>query len=384
MRLAIIIGTRPDAIKMAPVALAFRSAGIPYRLICSGQHPDLVKQALDAFSLRVDVDLNAFHSGASLNMQIALMLPRLNDALSSVKTDLVFVHGDTATAFSAALAAAHLRIPVVHVEAGLRTGDTGDPFPEEFYRRLVSQVSALHCAPTRAARRALLREGIPAVSIIVSGNPIVDAIRLMGVTPRTELADEHRRHLLITCHRRESWGRRYREVCAAALELAERADTTVKFVLHPNPELRDLATSILGPSTRVEVLEPLAYPSFLALLKQAYLVLTDSGGVQEEAATLGRPVLVLRTTTERREGLILGSARVVGTDRSTIVATATELIEDRDAYLKMATASAVYGDGFASERIVAAIMRYFGSESNDGRGSLARSKASCSKAIDDS
>jgi UDP-N-acetylglucosamine 2-epimerase (non-hydrolysing) len=368
---------------MAPVVLALRSAGIPYRLISSGQHPDLVKQALDAFDLRVDEDLNAFDSGTSLSMRIALMLPRLNDSLSRVQTDLVLVHGDTATAFSAALAAAHLCIPVVHVEAGLRSGDTGNPFPEEYYRRLVCQVSALHCAPTPAARRALLQEGVHAASIVVSGNPIVDAIRLIGITPRTGVGEDRRRQLLITCHRRESWGGRYREVCAAASELAARADTTVKFILHPNPDLRDVAASILGPGTRVEVMEPLAYPSFLALLRQAYLVLTDSGGVQEEAVTLGRPVLVLRNTTERREGLLLGNARVVGTGRSTIVATAIELIEDRDAYLRMATPSVAYGDGFASQRIVAAIMRRFGRESNDGRRSFARSKASSPKKIDD-
>jgi UDP-N-acetylglucosamine 2-epimerase (non-hydrolysing) len=369
IRVLSVFGTRPEAIKMAPVVRALRA--VPDRFdvhVCvTAQHRTMLDQVLDVFDLKADVDLDLMVPGQSPAGIAAGILDRLPPLLRHLKPDVVLVQGDTATTFAAAFAAFLERIPTGHVEAGLRTGDRWQPFPEEMNRVLTTRIAALHFAPTPAARDALVRENVPAADIYLTGNTVIDAL-LQTVrreyhfrTPSLAGLDPDRRVVLVTTHRRESFGAPLRSTCAAIRELAARFPE-LQFVLpvHPNPEVKGTVEELLCDLPGMHLIPPVDYLEFVHLVSRSDLVLTDSGGLQEEAPSLGKPVLVLREVTERPEGVAAGTALVVGTDRERIVAAASELLTSPEAYARMANAVNPYGDGRASERIVAALADRFG------------------------
>jgi UDP-N-acetylglucosamine 2-epimerase (non-hydrolysing) len=369
IRVLSVFGTRPEAIKMAPVVHALEAAPDRFEsVICvSAQHRAMLDQVLGVFGLRADHDLDLMTPGQTPTEIVARVLQRLPALLREVRPDVLLVQGDTMTTFAAAFAAYLERIPTGHVEAGLRTGNPYQPFPEEMNRVLTTRLAALHFAPTAKARDQLLAEGMPARDVYLTGNTVIDAL-LRTVrpgyhfrTPSLAALDPSRRVVLVTTHRRESFGAPLRAVCAAIRDLAERF-SDLQFVLpvHPNPEVKGTVSSLLCDLPGMHLIEPVDYVEFVHLMDRAYLVLTDSGGVQEEAPSLGKPVLVLRDVTERPEGVTAGTAVVVGTDRERIVATASELLTSREAYERMANAVNPYGDGRASERIVAALAERFG------------------------
>ncbi len=358
------IGTRPEAIKMAPVIRALQAADwADCRVLLTGQHRELVDTMLEFFGIRPDIDLNLMRPGQSLVELTTRLLGSVADALAQVRPDLVLAQGDTTTVMATALASFYQRVPFGHVEAGLRTGRLDAPFPEEANRVIAGHLSALHFAPTLAARENLLREGIDGASIVVTGNTVIDALL---ATARREVPigvelDPAARVVLITAHRRDSFGEPLRQVCQAVAELHGRhPDVQFLWPVHPNPAVRPLVEALLGALPRVKLCEPLPYGAFVAALKRSYLVLTDSGGVQEEAPALAKPVLVLRTESERPEAVSAGVARLVGTDPRQIVAEANRLLDDPAAYRIMARGASPYGDGFASQRIVEAIGRTLG------------------------
>lgn len=364
LHVALIVGTRPEAIKLAPVALALRSrSDASVSIWCTGQHPAWAVEMLGYFGLAPDHVLDLLQP-SGLAQLCGAMLTRLQAAFEVARPDIVVVQGDTSSAFAGALAAAYAGIPLVHVEAGLRSDQRQMPFPEEAHRRAIANFTTLHCAPTRQANDALLAEGIAAADILQSGNTVIDALRLIRpVVPANDLFPETsetlktgRALILLTCHRRENWGEPYRAVCAAMLRLARRGDCEILFVVHPNPELAQVAQDMLRDQPGIRLLPPLGYPEFMQLLRRATLVLTDSGGVQEEAAALGTPLLVLRDTTERPEGVHAGTARLVGTDEDGIVAAAGRLLDGFDEMAAMQVPCTLYGDGHAGARIASAIL----------------------------
>lgn len=368
IRVLSVFGTRPEAIKMAPVVRALRAAPERFEsMVCvSAQHRSMLDQVLEVFDLAADVDLDLMVPGQSPAGIAAGILDRLPPLLRRTRPDVILVQGDTTTTFAATFAAFLERIPTGHVEAGLRTGDRWQPFPEEMNRVLTTRIAALHFAPTPAARDALLAEAIPAGDVYLTGNTVIDAL-LQTVrpdyrfrTPALAGLDPARRVVLVTTHRRESFGAPLRSTCAAIRDLAERFPE-LQFVLpvHPNPEVKRTVEELLCDLPGMHLIPPVDYLEFVHLMARADLVLTDSGGVQEEAPSLGKPVLVLREVTERPEGVAAGTARVVGTDRARIVAAATELLTSPEAYARMANAVSPYGDGRASERIVDALQHRF-------------------------
>ena len=369
IRVLSVFGTRPEAIKMAPVVQALQSAPTRFEsVVCvSAQHRAMLDQVLDVFGLEADHDLDLMVAGQSPAGITARVLERLPPLLQQIRPDVLLVQGDTMTSFAAAFAAYLERIPSGHVEAGLRTGDRYQPFPEEMNRVLTTRLASIHFAPTAQARTALLKEGVPAADVHLTGNTVIDAL-LQTVRPNysfrsPQLAslDPARRLVLITTHRRESFGAPLESTCAAIRELARR-HPDLQFVLpvHPNPEVKATVERLLCDLPGMYLIEPVDYVEFVQLMNRAYLVLTDSGGVQEEAPSLGKPVLVLREVTERPEGVEAGTAVVVGTDRDRIVSVASELLTSRAAYERMANAVNPYGDGQASGRIVAALAERFG------------------------
>ena len=369
IRVLSVFGTRPEAIKMAPVVRALRAApGRFESLVCvTAQHRTMLDQVLEVFDLTADVDLDLMVPGQSPAGIAAGILDRLPELLRRVRPDVVLVQGDTVTTFAAAFAAFLERVPTGHVEAGLRTGDRWQPFPEEMNRVLTTRIAALHFAPTPAARDALLAEGIASSDVYLTGNTVIDAL-LQTVradyrfrTPALAALDPARRVVLVTTHRRESFGAPLRSTCAALRELAGRFPE-LQFVrpVHPNPEVKRVVEELLCDLQGMHLIPPVDYLEFVHLMARADLVLTDSGGVQEEAPSLGKPVLVLREVTERPEGVVAGTAVVVGTDRERIVSTASELLTSPAAYARMANAVNPYGDGRATERIVAALADRFG------------------------
>jgi UDP-N-acetylglucosamine 2-epimerase (non-hydrolysing) len=349
---------------MAPVIGALRSRSDRFEsLVCvSAQHREMLDQVLGIFRLRADHDLNLMRPGqtpAEVASRVLLVLPPL---LDSIRPDLLLVQGDTMTTFSAALAAHLARVPVGHVEAGLRTGDRYRPFPEEMNRVLATRLASLHFAPTPRAREALLSEGVAPGSIHLTGNTVIDAL-LQTIRPgyrfrQPELAglDPRRRSVLVTVHRRESFGSPLERILSALVELASGFPET-DFVLpvHPNPDVRGKVHAALDSTPNAHLLDPVGYEEFVHLLDRVSLVLTDSGGIQEEAPSLGKPVLVLREVTERPEGVEAGTAMLVGNERENIVGATSKLLTDRSAYESMAQAINPYGDGNAAERIVDAI-----------------------------
>lgn len=359
-----IFGTRPEAIKLAPVIKALQAAPeFEVRPVVTGQHREMLDQVLRAFDLAPVADLDIMEPNQSLTHITCAALSGLDGLLARHRPDVVLVQGDTTTTFAAALAAFYHRIPVGHVEAGLRTDDPYRPFPEEINRRLTSVLARWHYAPTRRAAERLRQEGVSADRIWVTGNTVIDALLHVAQNSGPVQQEAVRRHLeagrrlvLVTTHRRESWGEPHRAVYRALKELVERfSDVAVVVSVHPNPAVRRVATEELGGVPRTVLLDPPDYLAFVPLLKAAHLVLTDSGGLQEEAPALGKPVLVLREVTERPEGVEAGCARVVGTDTARIVEESSRLLQDPEAYRQMVAAVNPYGDGRASARIVQAL-----------------------------
>jgi len=368
----LIAGTRPEAIKLAPVVMAMRMAGrVTPVLVASGQHPTMVAQALAAFDLEPDVVLPVERVTGSQPELMTAMVSTLDALFAERPPAAVIVQGDTTTTLAGALAAFWRQIPVVHLEAGLRSGDLDSPFPEEGNRRLVGQLAALHLAPTPLAATNLLDEGVPPNKVVLTGNTVVDAA-LTVVDGRPELdpalrevVESDARLVLVTAHRRESWGEPLDRVLSAVRTLLNHyPDIHVVLPSHPNPAVRAQVEAGLANLSRVTVTDPLPYPALARLLSEAYLVLTDSGGIQEEAPSFGVPALVLREVTERVESLTAGCARLVGTDPALIVAEAMRLLDDRAARDAMTAAGNPYGDGNAAVRTEEAVAELLGVAGN--------------------
>ena len=364
IRVGIILGTRPEAIKLAPVIKLFRSSpAFEVLVILTGQHREMVEQVMRLFDLRADEDLAIMQSGQTLTDITCRSLQGLEAIFDERALQMVLVQGDTTTAFAAALAAFYHQIPVGHVEAGLRTGDLFNPFPEEANRRLISQVARLHFAPTATAADNLRRSGVVG-EIHETGNTVIDALLTVAKSqPACDIPGldwQRYRVLLATVHRRESWGNPLAGIAEGFVRvLDEFPDTVLLLPLHLNPRVREPLQKFLGGRDRVFLTEPLDYARLVGAIQGCYLLLTDSGGLQEEAPSLGKPVLVLRETTERPEAIASGTAKLVGTDPGEIFAVAGRLLGDRAAYEKMATAINPFGDGRAAERILQIVEDYF-------------------------
>ena len=356
-RVTIVLGTRPEAIKLAPVIKAFRHCGaLTTRVVLTGQHREMVTQVMDLFGLKADQDLGLMAPRQTLTHVTCAALQGLRDDFQAYPPKLVLVQGDTTTAFAAGLAAFYEQIPVGHVEAGLRTDNLLDPFPEEANRRLLSQLASLHFAPTTKAEANLQASGVVG-QISVTGNTVIDALLLMAQTasePKFDGIDwQDQRVILATVHRRENWGERLVQIASGIRQVLDRHDdTSLLLPLHRNPTVREPLQRLLGDHPRVVMTEPLDYDRLVAVMKRCTLLLTDSGGLQEEAPALGKPVLVLRRTTERPEAVEAGTARLVGTEPSSIVDEASRLLSDASAYEAMSRAVNPFGDGHASQRIL--------------------------------
>ncbi len=355
-----VVGTRPDAIKMAPVVLTLRSdPRFQVRVVATGQHREMLDQVLRLFQIVPDDDLQVMTPHQSLAQITTRVLEGLDRLLQRYRPDVVLAQGDTTTTFVAALAAFYHKIAFGHVEAGLRTYDKYHPFPEEINRRLTAPMADFHFAPTERARQNLLREAIPAGRIWVTGNTGIDAVLWVAqqpfepVEPALQRAFAHEgRLLLVTTHRRENWGEPIQQIALALRDLLDTMpDLLVLLPMHRNPRVREVIQHVLGAHPRALLTEPLDYAPFVQAMRRATLILTDSGGVQEEAPAFGKPILVLRTTTERPEGVEAGTAKLVGTDRARIRDEAMQLLTNPDAYAQMAHAINPYGDGHAAERI---------------------------------
>ena len=356
-KILVVFGTRPEAIKLAPVVKALEAEPDRFEVITcvTGQHREMLDEMIRAFELRPQMDLGLMKPKQTLPDLTARAMTKVSEAIAAVQPDFTIVQGDTTTAMTAALASFYARVPVGHVEAGLRTADRFNPFPEEVNRRIVATVGDVHFAPTRSAARALLNEGVPARDVVVTGNTVIDA--LLMTAARAPANDrrfgERRRYVLVTAHRRESFGAPIRGICEALRQIAVRhRDVAIVYPVHPNPEIRGPVHELLGGVEGIHLLEPLGYLEFVTCLRGAHFVITDSGGVQEEAPALGKPILVVRETTERPEAVEAGVARLVGTRVATIVGAADELLTRPQAYARMARATNPFGDGHASERIV--------------------------------
>ncbi len=367
--LVITFGTRPEAIKMAPVVLELRRRGVFRVITClTGQHREMLDQVIEGFSVPVDHDLKIMRERQSLGHITSAVLNGIDPILEAERPDMVLVHGDTTTTFAATLAAYYRMIPVAHVEAGLRTDNIYSPFPEEANRRLADRLAEVLYAPTVAAREALLAEGADASRILVTGNTVIDALLLTAAMPApdwdptiTEALARTGPKVLVTVHRRESWGAPMERVAQAIEKVCrEKPDVTFLFPIHLNPVVRTTFRGILDTVPQVVFMEPLPYRSFVHLMKTADVMITDSGGIQEEAPTLGKPVLVMRDTTERPEGIAAGTALLVGTNSEAIARELLLLLTDHHAYERMAHAVNPYGDGRAAERIADHLEHRFG------------------------
>ena len=367
--IAVVFGTRPDTIKLAPIILELRKHP-RFRVIniATAQHRHMLDQVLDVFKIKPDFDLDIMEPKQSLAKLTKNSIAALDDVLVETKPDMVLVQGDTTTTFVGSLAAFYRQIPVGHVEAGLRTQDKANPFPEEINRRLTSCIADLHFAPTSTAKRALLKENVRPENVIVTGNSVIDALRysikkVYNFPDRrlNEFVKERRRIILLTMHRRENWGTPMTGACEAAKTLARQyPDDRFVFPVHLNPIVREVVYPILGSIKNVVLIEPLPYSDFVNLMARSYLILTDSGGVQEEGPSLGKPILVLRTITERPEAVKSGTVKLVGLDPSRITATARRLLDNAAAYQQMANATNPYGDGHASRRTIQVLQHFFG------------------------
>ena len=361
MKILTVFGTRPEAIKMAPVVRALAAdPSFDSRVCVTAQHRRMLDQVLRLFAIQPDHDLDLMRPGQDLTDITANVLIGLRDVLRTERPDLVLVHGDTTTTSAASLAAFYQRIPVGHVEAGLRTGNIHAPWPEEMNRRLTGQIAEWHFAPTERAQANLLREGVEPRRITVTGNTVIDALLQVAGKPY-EFEDEtlkamdfdKRRVVTVTCHRRENLGENMEHIFGAIRRIAEEfADVEVVYPVHMNPKVRETAGKVLAGMDRVHLIEPLQYQPFVNLMARSYLIITDSGGMQEEAPSLGKPVLVVRRETERPEAVEAGTVKLAGVEEETIYGMAKELLSNQESYNKMAFAVNPYGDGRAAERIV--------------------------------
>jgi len=367
VKVLVVLGTRPEAVKLAPVILELRRSPEKFvaRLAVTAQHREIMDEVLSTFAIAPDHDMGIMTEGQTPTQVASKALAGLEAIILQEKPDALLVEGDTVTCFAGSLAAFYNRVAVGHVEAGLRTYDRWQPFPEEINRRLTTAVAAMHFAPTQAARDNLLKEGVPAEGIFLTGNTVIDALAM--VKDRTSLTAElagltgKGRLLLVTAHRRENWGEPLRQICLALRDLAENfQDVQIVYAVHPHPRVQEVVRAALEGVERVMLVDFPRYMHFIALLKEAYLVLTDSGGVQEEAPGFGKPVLVLRETTERPEGVAAGMAVLCGANRKKIVEEASRLLADKGAYQRMARAVNPYGDGRASQRIREGLEYFFG------------------------
>jgi UDP-N-acetylglucosamine 2-epimerase (non-hydrolysing) len=372
MKVLSIFGTRPEAVKMAPVVKALgETAGIESHVCVTAQHREMLDQVLGLFGLHPDIDLNLMRPNQSLSDITASVFSNLDPVLAQIQPDWILVQGDTTTAMAAALAGYYHRIRVGHVEAGLRTGDKWQPFPEEINRRVAGAVADLHFAPTGRARQNLLSEGVPDWRIAVTGNPVIDALQMIACQPLPPEVEAtlrqigvapfgSKRLVFITAHRRENFGRPLAQICAAIRSLAETYLGQVEFVyaVHLNPNVQQPVHQLLGRIPNVTLLPPLDYLPLIHMLRHSALILTDSGGIQEEAPGLGVPVLVLREVTERPEGVEAGVCQLVGADPDRIVAAACRLLDDPLAHQAMARAVNPFGDGHAAPRIVSALQSF--------------------------
>jgi UDP-N-acetylglucosamine 2-epimerase len=362
-----VVGTRPDAIKTAPVVVEFRKYPdlVDTILVSTGQHREMLHQALSAFDLTADADLDVMQHGQTLAQVTQRILTGLDQLLEVHQPDMVFAQGDTSTTFVAGLSAFYRQIPFAHIEAGLRTPDIFNPFPEEFNRRAVGLFAALHFPPTRWSADNLLKEGIGEEQIFVTGNTGIDAVLATSAQhERDWYPDWPGRIVLLTTHRRENWGDPQRAIARAAHRVVDQfEDVQLVVAMHRNPAVRETLQSVLAGHERIDLIEPPDYADFVKLMQRSHLILTDSGGVQEEAPTFGVPVLVLRTTTERPEGVDQGTAKLMGTDEEPIVDEALKLLADESAYRSMSNAVSPYGDGRASQRIRFVTLRRLGVDS---------------------
>jgi UDP-N-acetylglucosamine 2-epimerase (non-hydrolysing) len=368
MKVLIVFGTRPEAIKMAPVVKALAACpGIEAKVCVTAQHRQMLDQVLDLFAIKPDFDLDLMKPGQDLTDITSNVLLGMRSVFKAWRPDWVLIHGDTTTTLATSLAAYYEKIPVGHVEAGLRTGNIYSPWPEEMNRRIAGGISSIHFAPTETAKENLLREGIAENAIHVTGNTVIDALlevvqRLRddsGLRSETaqsfDFLDKSKRLILVTGHRRENFGIGFENICAALKEISQRKDVEIVYPLHLNPNVQEPVKRILGENKQVHLIEPLDYLPFVYLMDRADILLTDSGGIQEEAPSLGKPVLVMRNTTERPEAVSAGTVKLVGTNKGRIVAETKKLLEDEVEYARMSCAHNPYGDGNAAERIAALI-----------------------------
>jgi UDP-N-acetylglucosamine 2-epimerase (non-hydrolysing) len=370
LKVLMVFGTRPEAIKLAPVVheLSRHPDDFIPRVCVTAQHREMLDQVLRIFSLRVHHDLNIMRKGQSLEDVTSRVLTGMKGVLASERPDIVLVQGDTTTAFAASLASFYAHVPVGHVEAGLRTWNKFSPFPEEINRVLATHIADLHFPPTAQARKNLIREGVDPKRIVITGNTVIDALYHVRASIRASYplfekefpnVDFSRRMILVTGHRRENFGPGFQAICQGIREIAEtERDVEIIYPVHLNPNVQTPVRAILAGLSNVHLIPPLEYRPFVFLMDRSYLILTDSGGVQEEAPSLGKPVLVMRHHTERPEAVKAGTVTLVGTDRSKIVREVRRLLHDARVYRNMSRAHNPYGDGKASPRIVAAIKRY--------------------------
>jgi UDP-N-acetylglucosamine 2-epimerase (non-hydrolysing) len=368
-RLIFVFGTRPEAIKLCPVVLYFRKHAPEFdvRVCVTAQHRGMLDQVLDAFDVHPDHDLDLMLPGQTLFQSTSRILAGLEPVLAAEKPDMLYVQGDTTTTLCGSLAGFYRKIPVAHVEAGLRTGDMLEPFPEEMNRVLATRITSLHLAATERAAQNLIREGIDCKSIAVTGNTCIDAVlhvrdeldagRLHG--DDWSRLDPDRKLLLVTAHRRESFGEGFEQICRALAALARRPDVQIVYPVHPNPNVQEPVNRHLRGLANVFLVEPLSYVPFVDLMRRAHVLITDSGGVQEEGPSLGKPILVMRDKTERPEAVEAGTVKLVGTDENRIIYEASRLLDDNEEYTRMGRVHNPYGDGRASERILAATRSFF-------------------------
>lgn len=371
-KILVVFGTRPEAIKMAPVISALKDyPEFETRVCVTAQHRDMLDQVLSLFEIAPNYDLDLMTSGQTLVDISARVLHGITDVLAQWTPDLVLVHGDTSTTAMTATACFYQRIPIGHVEAGLRTGNMWSPWPEEFNRRLTGIISNLHFAPTETSAKNLLEEGVPPSTILVAGNTVIDA--LLHVTERLRVDKElvgplleqfaflrkDRKLILVTGHRRENFGEGMSEICDALIALSKREDVQIVYAVHLNPNIKGPVESSLANHPNIHLIPPQNYLSFVYLMMNSYIILTDSGGIQEEAPSLGKPVLVMRDTTERPEAIEAGTALLVGAKALNIEQAANNLLDNSEAYLRMSCRNNPYGDGRSAERIVKSITKYF-------------------------
>ena len=360
----LVIGTRPEAIKLAPVVLEMQREGwglAPFVCV-TGQHRQMLDPVLNWFGIVPDLDLHLMRENQELAGFASEALLALNDVLKEVRPDFVLVQGDTTTAMIASMAAFYSRIPICHIEAGLRTRDLRNPFPEEMNRRAISTMANLHFAPTAGAADALLREQADPSTVFIVGNTVIDALRLTMKRPvelSFDLPSRQRRTVLVTAHRRESFGTPFESICLALRDLADRNPAVqLVYPVHFNPNVREPVARHLGGHPRIHLIEPLPYEQFVHLMARCDLILTDSGGIQEEATALSKPTLIMRNTTERPEAISAGNAMLVGTDRERIVSEAERILRDEDVYRSTAKCQHPFGDGYAAKRILDVLASY--------------------------